>query len=763
VEKNGRSVLRRLNRYEYENTVRDLLEAPWLQLRDMLPEDGEAHRFNKVGEALDISHVQMARYLGAADYAFHQVLAPQVDKPATSTVRYHAREQSAFSRRINLGGPLVRRTFPVLGSEAQPEVLALAGGGIKPKPGEVRLDATIKDSLTVGAADPVVRELEAMGVVVSSYEPTELSFNGFRAPVAGRYKLRFAGSSIWVGPAPGAKWWIPDFTRIYPGRRSEPITIYSETPPRLLRKLGSFDFAPESGVKELDVWLLAGEGIRPDASRLFRARPPEFRNPLAEPDGMPGAAFRWMEVTGPILEQWPTAGHRLLFGELPLQARPPQGGKPAGVEVLSVEREKDAAKLLGNFLRRAYRRPVTEAEVAAFLPIVRKAWEGGQSFSEGLIFGYTAVLCSPGFLYLEEKPGRLDDHALAARLSCFLWNSAPDDALVRLADEGQLRQPEVLRAQTERLLDDPKSARFIEAFLDYWLDLRKLAASAPDASLYPDYQLDDLLVESMTEETQLFFGELLRRNLGAKNLVDSDFAMLNERLAVHYGMAGIIGVGLRKVALAPGGARGGLMTQASVLKVTANGTTTSPVIRGAWIMERVLGQAPPPPPPSVPAVEPDIRGATTIREQLDKHRSQESCAGCHRKIDPAGFALENFDVMGGWRDTYRALGEGQPLKGFGHHGLAFAFHNGLKVDASGQLPDGPAFKDIIELKALLLKNQPVLARNLVAQMLVFATGAAVGFADRAEVEAIVGRSEADGYGVRTLLHALVQSPLFQTK
>src|SRR5205814_1103667 len=195
------------------------------------------------------------------------------------------------------------------------------------------------------------------------------------------------------------------------------------------------------------------------------------------------------------------------------------------------------------------------------------------------------------------------------RLAFFLWNSAPDDELRRLAERNQLHQPDVLRAQTERLLADPKSRQFVDAFLDYWLDLRRMVATAPDANLYSDYYLDDLLTESALQETRLFFDELVKDNLPARNIVASDFAMLNERLAAHYGLPPVQGVALRRAALPKDSVRGGLMTQAAVLKVTANGTTTSPVLRGAWIMERILGQKPPPPPPSVPAIEPDIRGA----------------------------------------------------------------------------------------------------------------------------------------------------------
>jgi len=485
-----------------------------------------------------------------------------------------------------------------------------------------------------------------------------------------------------------------------------------------------------------------------------------------------------MEVEGPIYDQWPPPGHKLLFGDLPMVTRqakvvdsPGETNRfgqrrfrpPPGVEVVSKNPMADAERLLREFIRQAYRRPADESELKRFLPVVRSALKKGNNFTDAMIAGYTAVLCSPEFICLEERPGRLDDYALASRLSFFLWNSAPDDELRAVAARGQLREPEALRAQTERLLAHPKSRQFVDAFLDYWLDLRKIVATAPDANLYSDYYLDDLLTESALEETRLFFAELLRDNLPARNLVASDFAMLNERLAAHYGLPPVQGVALRRAPLPKDTPRGGLMTQAAVLKVTANGTTTSPVLRGAWIMERILGQKPPPPPPSVPAVEPDIRGAVTIRQQLDKHRTLETCAACHAKIDPAGFALENFDVMGGWRDRYRSEAGGEPAQGIAKSGQKFAFHHALPVDASGELPGGGKFRDIREFKQLLLDNEEQLARNLTQQLVVYATGAPVRFSDRPAIGKILANSRASGYGVRRLVYEIVQSELFLNK
>ncbi len=741
----GRATWRRLNRYEYENSLRDLLQAPWLQVKDILPEDGEAHRFNKSGEALDVSHVQMAQYLAAAEYALRQVMATQAKRPEAVKERFYARDQKTFASHMKFtefNRSPERATFPVLDWTAQPDV------------------RSAKLPLTVGSGDPKVREHEAIAVVAGSYEPIELRFDRFTAPVSGHYKLRFSAYSVWAGPGKEAHWWTPDLDVVSKGRRPEPITVYSETRPRLLRWQGSFDVAADPTVRELDVQLLKGEIIRVDAARLFRSRPPAWHNPLAEKDGQPGVAFRWMETEGPLIDEWPSAGHRLLFDQLPLHA-PAEPGQP--MDVVSDHPEADAERLLRAFMKRAYREPVAEADAQRFLAVIKGALASGSSFTEAMIAGYAGVLCSPGFVCLQEKPGQLDDGALSARLSYFLWNSEPDQELRQLAARGELHKPDTLRAQTERLLADPKSRRFVDAFLDYWIDLRKLEATSPDAGLYPDYYLDDLLVESAGEETRRFFAELLQNDLPARNIVSSDFAMLNERLAQLYGLPKVDGVEIHKVKLPADSVRGGLMTQASVLKVTANGTTTSPVLRGAWIMERILGKAPPPPPPSVPSVEPDTRGATTIREQLARHRTQETCAACHARIDPAGFALESFDVFGGQRDRYRALGEGAHQPGYGKNGQPFAFHLAQPVDPSGELPDGRAFQDVRGLKQLLLSDERGIARNLVQQLVVYATGAAVRFGDRARVEKILDQAAPHAYGVRDLVQAIVQSELFQHK
>ncbi len=747
----GRTVERRMNRFEYENAVRDLLQAPWLDLKEILPEDTEAFRFNKTGQALDVSHVQLQRYLTAAEEGLKSAFISSVEKPDAAPKRYYARQQGSYTGKMKFSEFNMspeRATFPTLGFAGQPAV----------RRGEA--------PMTVGKADPKLRDEEGVGVVHGAYEPVEPNFAGFRAPSAGRYKLKLCGHTVWVGPGKTktkseVRWYIPDLDDISKGRRPEPVTVYALTPPRVLRRIGNVDFNPDVTVNELDVVLKAGETIQIDTVRFYRSRPGASRaqNPLATPEGQPGLVMRWIEVEGPLAPQWPAAPYAVLFDDL----KPKRAvGSPLRYDVETQDAPKDAERLLRRFVKQAYRTPVSPQEEVRFLPVILGAMKSGSTFAEAMLAGYTAVLCSPTYLYLQEKPGRLDDHALAARLAYFLWNSPPDAELRALAAAGKLHEPKTLRAQTERLLADPRSTRFVDTFTDYWLDLRKAGANDPDNLLYPDYYLDDHLVESARDESHATFAELVRGNYPARTIVDADFVFVNERLANLYQLPPVAGAKLQKVALPKDSVRGGFMTQAAVLKVTANGTTTSPVTRGAWIMERVLGRKPPPPPASVPAVEPDTRGAVTIRQQLEKHRKLESCSTCHTKIDPPGFALENFDVMGGFRDRYRALDGKTPEVGIGKNGQKYAFHNALAVEAYGEL-DGKKFKDIREFKKIVAADERQLARNLIGQLAVYATGAPVGFADRPKVEAALDQAKEGHYGVRDLIHGLVSSDLFLNK
>ena len=499
----------------------------------------------------------------------------------------------------------------------------------------------------------------------------------------------------------------------------------------------------------------------------------------ADSEKGPGLAVQWVEIEGPIIEQWPPPSLNRVFGDLPIEVTNREAMKrnrrlePLR-EVVSATPRQDAEEILQRLLPKIFRRPVMRQQLAPYLQIILSRIDSGYRFQKAVRVGLKAALCSPDFLFLPErsptsstqtsqsatKAAPLDDYQLASRLSYFLGSTMPDDELLKLASLGKLRDAETLRRQTERMLQDARAANFTENFVGQWLNLRDIDLTTPDRILYPEY--DELLRVSMVQETQLFFDELLTKNLSVLNFVDSDFAILNERLAKHYGIADVGGLELRKVALPADSRRGGVLTQASVLKVTANGTNTSPVLRGVWVLDKILGQPVPPPPANVPAVEPDIRCATTIRELLAKHRQIASCSSCHKNIDPAGFALESFDVIGGWRGHYRSVGEGECVQ-VKVAGRSVRYKRGLPVESDDTLANGDRFRDIDEFKALLLKDKDQIARCVVEKLLTYSTGSGIQCADRDDVDAIVKRVKQQNYGLRSIVDEIIQSDLFQSK
>ncbi|MCH2506265.1 MAG: DUF1592 domain-containing protein, partial [Dehalococcoidia bacterium] len=484
----------------------------------------------------------------------------------------------------------------------------------------------------------------------------------------------------------------------------------------------------------------------------------------------PGFAFLSATMEGPLVKEFPSRGHKLIFGNLErreIEPRNPKDKKKssykAKFEITSENESVDAAKAIKRLATFAFRRPVTDGDLAPYLALFKKEREKKESFEGALRTVFTALFSSPHFLYLREKPGRLDDFALANRLSLFLSRSLPDRELLSLAYQGKLsKDPGALRKETERLLKHEWFDRFLTDFTESWLDLRDMDFTEPDKKLFPEF--DRPLQLFMVEETEEFLRELIDSNLPATNVVKSDFAMLNERLAEHYEVPGVTGIEIRKVKLPAGTPRGGFLSQGSVLKVTANGTTTSPVLRGVWVMERILGITPTPPPPGIPGVEPDIRGAESLRELLAKHRSMESCRGCHAKFDPLGFALESFNPIGGYREHYRSFGNPKaPRIDRLAKGRQVQYRQGPVVDASGKFEDGVEFAGFTAFQSHLAGQPENLTRALVRKLLTFATGRELGFSDRAEVERMVKESARTGYRVRDLIHLVIGSRIFQSK
>lgn len=734
VVASGRGPLRRLTRTEYEDNLRDLLHLPHLEVADRLPEDRHAHGFTRVAAQLDMSRVQMDGYLGAAEAALRQAVAGGVAPPPVENHRFTGTD-----------------LFPSLTTFGEREAMFFARNG---KMVPISNDG-FKKMTPEERADP---DLE-LALFRSATWPYYGYPRGFRAGRSGEYRVRFSARAVRQ---------LPGF-RLVPALDPLPMSFRSRQPsgPDVSGDVqetgGWMDLLPEAKEFETTIRLKAGETfeysllglpvpfIRTDGGFFY-----DF--PPMPPDGHRGAAIQWLEISGPLSPgAWPPASHRALFGDLPI--RQSKKGSSLAVDVVSEDPQADAEKLFRVFADRAARRPVPLETQKIYLDLIAEKLEEGASFAEAMLLGYQAFLCSGHFLYLTE-PGKDAPVALASRLSHFLWNSRPDDSLLAKATDGSLANPDVLLAETDRLISDTRVERFVKNFTDQWLDLRDLRRDIPDIRLYPEYRKDDYLVDSMERETGAFFTAMIRDNLPATALVDSEFTFLNDRLAAHYGLPRVSGSAMRRVDLPDWSPYGGLLTQASILKLTSNGTTTSPVIRGVWVMEKLIGDPPPPPPKSVPAIEPDIRGATTIRDLLAKHTESGSCLACHARFDPVGFALENFDIMGAWRDRYRGLEKGEKITGYDPAGHPFEYRIGPEVEPSGKLRSGEPFENVHELKHLLAARPRLLARNLLHQFTLYATGTPVRFSDRPEIEAMLDRCEPGGYRVGDLLRELIISDLF---
>ncbi|QDT11219.1 DUF1592 domain-containing protein [Planctomycetes bacterium K23_9] len=470
-----------------------------------------------------------------------------------------------------------------------------------------------------------------------------------------------------------------------------------------------------------------------------------------------GLAILSQSAEGPLNQSWPPPSTMHLLDGLEISEI--LGCQDGPFEVIATANPiDDIRRIVSRLAPSIFRRPVSETELEQFVSLASPALDAGRDITDALRIPLRSMLSSPQFLLLGGRSGQLDDHALASRLSYFLWRSMPDPALLQLADQGQLRDPTVLAQQVDRMLADPKADRFVKDFVGQWLRLHQINATSPDESLYPEFE--ELLAAAIPKETQWFFADLIRRNLSADNLIDSDFTFVNRRLAQHYGIDGVDGQHFRRVALPDDSPRGGILTQAAVLKTTANGTTTSPVTRGNFVLTNFLGTPPAAPPASVGSIEPDTRGKTTIREILSAHRDNESCNQCHREIDPPGFALESFDPIGGFRTHYRASGGEQT---FGDFTTKLPPKQGPPVDPSGVTTDGTPFRDIRQYRQHLMQNRRAVVRNFISQLIVFSTGGEIAFADRDVVKEITDATEADGFRVRDIIHAIVQSRLFDEK
>jgi hypothetical protein len=713
------TVLRRLNAREYRNTLRDLfhLNMAMFDPTAGFPRDQTVDHADNIGATLVTSGPLLERYLAAARAVTAKAFAPASRPPVqTWTFRGNFRQHDGrgidiVHQRIN--GLKHLTLYEVVGSDK----IESAYGPLMEFAAGVPCDGTY--------------EIRFKAEAVNRRHPYDPEFIGTDRDAP--FRLGIVPGNVAVGPL--------------------------DKPQPIEPLLAEVDLADEPRWYAVRVWLDAGHtprftwrngimDVRKKWTPLVKKYAGQF--PAPEKGGIAEARFNAIkygklpqihihevEISGPFLESWPTAAQRAVLGD--------DWEAASAAAALS---DETIRRHMNEFTARAYRRPAQAEEIERLMRLIAVRRQAGRLPLEAYRDALCAVLCSPGFLYLDE-PGdgdsQLSSYALASRLSYFLWSSMPDQQLLDLAAQGALRDPDILTEQARRMLADPRSAGFIDGFLDSWLALRDLGSMPPDRAKFAAYYRDGLQA-SMRQETRLFTRHLLDNNLSIANFLDSDFTFVDAPLARHYGLEPPPGKGFAKVPLSDR-RRGGLLGQASVLTVTANGIDTSPVVRGIWLLENILGTPPSPPPPDVPPLDPDVRGATTIREQLQKHRSVATCYECHRKIDPPGFALENFDAIGAWRDHYEAAGDSKALS----------------VDPAGALPDGRAFADVADLKMLLASRLDQFAQCLTEKLLAYSMGRTLAAADRPQVAHIVAEARATGYGLRDLVLLVVQSKPFQSR
>ncbi len=697
------TVLRRLNRREYENTMNDLFGTS-LELEDMLPEDGRSHEFDNVGDALGISMQHMQMYLKAAEVVLEEAITKTTEPPKPQRIVGRYTDDKGAEKFV----------------------------------GDQWLK--LKDNSIVRFA----RTGYPSGMIRSARTQNE-----------GSYRIKVHGFAYQSEKPITFSVSLTTFQR----GMAQPVLGYFSFPPGGPNKMHTVELTAKIGAN----YMISIEPygiVDPDLGIRRRDKTPITTVKT------PGLGIHSVELEGPLISEFPSAGHKLILKGINRVEIPPRNPndrnkskyKPQ-FEIKSANEEADAEQALGRLANAAFRRPVQPQEVSPYVKLFQAERSKSEAFESALRTAAIAVLNSPHFLYLREPTGALDDYALASRLSYFLTRTAPDAELLGLAQAGELRGN--LHAQTERLLKDDRFERFITDFTQSWLNLREMDFTIPDRTLYPEYE--PYLRFSMPRETEAFLRELIAGNHPASAIVKTDFAMINDRMAEHYGIDGVAGSQFRKVALPANSWRGGFLSQGSVLKVSANGSATSPVVRGVYVMERILGITPTPPPPNIPGVEPDIRGTATLRELLDKHRNVVSCASCHNKIDPLGFALESFDVTGLRRDRFRNLNSESERVDVAVRGRKVQYRLGPKVDDSGKFLDGSTYNDFQDYRDYLVKHDDRLARAFAGKLLTFATGRELGFSDRAELDRIVADTAQNKHRLRDVFHRIIQSEIFLNK
>ena len=735
------TVMRRMNRYELRSTLRDLLyleghpdfrpdtvakledrfgngRATWSSndpTREF-PADEVEDGFDNIGHRLVMSDFLLKLIISSVEYCL-DVATHNEKKPKLETRRYagHIRTKGpnagleVWSREFNPDFDMIVQRY------REPGASTGATGKVAP-------DEIARKGVGVSGRYRIIIEASAhnqkhpWGELIKSRqnEPMLLGLHKADSKRGGLHEGNPTSRKLteWSMPSNGIKKiytyesWLDATWMPWVGWENAPYDR-AIRPSRLVEKYVPEAFRPKPA---RDASKEEKKNYEPDMGKaLLKA-------------GYKGPHVRIHSMTiAPLIESWPPKSHVFLYG---------------------ANDEIEIEELILRFAQRAFRVPINPQEVVRYVKLVENQLEKGRSRSEALRAGYTAILTSPRFYYLQESQGRLNSYKIASRLSYFLWSSMPDKKLFQLAAADKLTDPAVVHEQVDRMLNDPKAAAFSRHFTERWLRLDKLGAMPPERASFGIYWHRQLESQIVTQ-TDVFFADLVKKNGPIRHLIDSDYTFMNERVAfILYGRKDVWGDGFRKVKLNDP-RRGGIFTQPSVMTATANSVDTNPVIRGVWVLENVLGTPPAPPPPDVEPLAPDLRGAKTIRDQLERHRKVPSCNSCHRKIDPMGFAFENFDPMGRWRDKYPKAKK--------------------NIDASSTLSTGRKMADIVEFKKMLLTRKEQVARCLTEKMLTYASGRILEPTDRGEVDRIVSKLKEKGDGLRDLIQLVVQSEVFLTK
>jgi len=686
----GKIVLRRLNRSEYRETVRELLHLhPAVDAAANFPDDDTFHGFDNIGSALNISPVQMRVYVENAANVLNLAF-PKGKEPTPELSRMVTMEAEDFYRASDRVSEWKRETNGKVIPKAELERQEREVMATVPK---------IDQSSIIGFGVVGQKEYLPDGVVF----PNQAQVRWSGRP-AGIYKFRFHVKGV-------------------PNQDGDlPMMAVSLTaqPPNENQTVQTTDLTGEFKTYEMEAFAQSHA-----ASLKFEVAAMGNRNFYRRGVAMPRIQVQWVEIEGPIVGQWPSPAWHAYFG---------------GVE----DGDTGARTVLGGFAEKAFRRPPDPVRLEQFVAFYQQRRTAGDDFETAVKLSMQGILASPEFIFMPEakdspdgKRQPIDDYELATRLSYFLWSGPPDAELYGLAKAGKLRAS--LDAQVRRMIAHPRAARFAENFTGQWLKLRTLGQMAPDPNKFVEWE--GTLQDSMRRETEQFFLHILQNDLSIAQFIDSDFAMLNGRLAYFYGIEGVTGYDLRPVSLENHPQRGGLLGQGSILTLTSDGIRTSPVKRGAFILENILGSPPPPPPNDVPPVSEST--GSTLKERLKSHREMAACAECHNTIDPPGFALENFNAIGKWREKEE--------------------DTKLPVDPSGEMKALGSFDDFPGFKKLLAARTDQVTKCLAEKLLLYALGRPLDFTDDAVIQNLTKQTQAGGGQLSSLVLGITRSEPFLTK